>query len=66
MDAALAWLLTPLSGSTTHTIAVWTSWHGRMMVLAWTILLPSGMFVARFCKILPRQDWPTSLDSKIW
>ncbi len=66
MEAALAWLMTPLSGASTHSIAGWAAWHARAMVLAWTILLPSGMFVARFCKIHPRQDWPTSLDSKFW
>ncbi len=66
MDSAVTWLLTPLSGSAEHSIAGWTSWHARMMVLAWTILLPTGMFIARFYKIHPRQDWPTSLDSKFW
>ena len=55
-----------MSGAAEHSIASWTSWHARMMVLAWTILLPTGMFIARFCKILPGQDWPTRLDHALW
>ena len=66
MLPALDWLSMPLSGSPEHGIATWTAWHARAMVLAWTILLPAGMFIARFCKIHPRQGWPASLDSKFW
>ena len=66
MDPVMTWLLTPMSGAATHSIAAWASWHARVMVLAWTILLPTGMFVARFCKVHPRQDWPNALDSTFW
>ena len=67
MDHTLfLWLLTPISGASDHHIAVWTSWHARMMVLAWGVLLPMGVLVARFFKVTPRQDWPTQLDNKTW
>ncbi len=36
------------------------------MVLAWTCLIPMGVVVARFYKVLPKQDWPRELDSQFW
>ena len=36
------------------------------MVLAWAVLLPVGVLAARFFKVLPRQNWPHSLDAKLW
>lgn len=36
------------------------------MVLAWAVLLPLGVLSARFFKVLPRQNWPHSLDAKLW
>jgi len=60
------WLLTPLSGASEHEISPWISWHGRVMVLAWSVLLPLGVMGARFFKVLPGQDWPRVLDNKVW
>jgi hypothetical protein len=60
------WLLTPLSGAATHEIAPWAYWHARLMVLGWGVLLPLGALLARFFKVLPRQDWPRELDNKVW
>ena len=37
-----------------------------MMALAWLVLLPAGALVARFYKVLPRQDFPAVTDSKAW
>jgi len=42
------------------------AWHGRLMVLAWTILLPLGILVARYLKVMPGQDWPGQLDNRRW
>ena len=42
------------------------AWHGRMMVLAWTILLPLGILTARFFKVTPAKAWPGHLDNKLW
>jgi hypothetical protein len=36
------------------------------MVLAWGVTLPLGVLVARFLKVLPKQDWPRELDNKLW
>jgi Eukaryotic cytochrome b561 len=60
------WLLIPVSGSATHEILPWASWHARMMVMGWAVLLPLGVLAARFFKVLPRQDWPAELDNKLW
>lgn len=41
-------------------------WHGRLMVLGWAILLPAGVVIARYFKILPGQQWPRKLDNLTW
>ena len=41
-------------------------WHGGLMLLAWFVLLPAGALVARFYKVLPRQDFPAVVDSRVW
>jgi len=60
------WLTEPLSGSQGAALESWAYWHARSMVLGWNILLPLGMLVARFFKVVPGQDWPSSLDCKVW
>lgn len=64
--AALQWLMSPLSGSTVHVVDFGTSWHGRLMVLGWGILLPVGILLGRFYKVTPGQDWPRWLDNPFW
>ncbi len=63
---AVDWLSASLSGSAQHSIAPWAMWHARCMVLAWGVLMPLGVLVARFFKVLPGQDWPRVLDHKGW
>jgi hypothetical protein len=60
------WLLTPLSGSNLHDIAPLVAWHARLMVLAWSVLIPLGVLIARFYKVTPKQDFPRVTDSKFW
>lgn len=60
------WLSLPLSGADEHRIASWASWHGRLMVLSWSLMLPLGALIARFFKVTPGQDWPGVLDNKTW
>jgi hypothetical protein len=49
-----------------HHISATYAWHGRLMVLAWTILLPLGILIARYFKVTRRQAWPQQLDNKLW
>jgi L-asparagine transporter-like permease len=62
----IEWLLAPLDPSRLHDLDVAAAWHGRLMVVAWAVLLPLGVMAARFFKISPRQKWPDELDSKLW
>ncbi len=60
------WLLTPSSGASVHDIAPLVAWHARLMVLAWSVLIPLGVLVARFYKVMPKQNFPTQLDNPFW
>jgi Eukaryotic cytochrome b561 len=60
------WLLAPLSGASVHDIAPLVAWHARLMVLAWSVLIPLGVLVARFYKVTPKQDFPVRLDNPFW
>lgn len=62
----LDWLLLPIDSSRLHEVGFNISWHGRLMVLGWAFLLPLGVIVARFFKIMPRQDWPREVDNLTW
>jgi hypothetical protein len=60
------WWLATLSGSSVHIIDASSSWHGRLMVLAWSALAPLALLWARYWKIAPKQDFPRVLDDKRW
>ena len=60
------WLLAPIDPARGHEVAAAVAWHGRLMVLAWGLLFPLGIFAARFFKVTPGQDWPARLDNKAW
>lgn len=62
----LTWWQLPLSGNTTHELPSGIFWHGRVMVLCWSVALPLGVIAARFYKVTPAQDWPNTLDNKRW
>ena len=62
----LVWLLLPLSGNPNHELSFWASWHGRILVFSWGIVLPLGVLIARFFKVLPSQNWPVALDNQVW
>ena len=50
VGAGLAGLpLAALPMATRH-LPGWAAWHGRLMVLSWTVVLPTGAMVARFGK----------------
>lgn len=60
------WLVHPLSSAENHVISLPVAWHGRLMVLAWAVLVPAGVLVARFYKVTPGQAWPDDLDNTFW
>ncbi len=60
------WLLVPISGASTHDISPFVAWHARLMVLAWSVLIPLGVLAARFYKVTPKQDFPAQLDNPFW
>ena len=60
------WLASPIDPARAHAIGQAVAWHGRMMVLAWAILAPLAVLIARFFKIMPRQNWPQELDNPFW
>jgi hypothetical protein len=68
MDSTMlwTWLMTPLSGASTHSIEPIVAWHARLMTLAWGVLVPIGVLVARYWKLWPGQAWPQKLDHKGW
>ncbi|MGI9505678.1 MAG: cytochrome b561 domain-containing protein [Geminicoccaceae bacterium] len=40
--------------------------HGFLMAVAWLVLLPIGVLIARFFKVTKTQDWPNELDNQFW
>ncbi|MFK7750987.1 MAG: cytochrome b561 domain-containing protein [Sedimentitalea sp.] len=62
----LDWLLAPMDAARAHGVGWHLSWHARIMVLAWGVMVPFGIFVARYFKVAPGQDWPRKLDSRFW
>ncbi len=60
------WWLAPIDPDRAHAVGFAVSWHARSMVLAWGILAPLAVFIARYFKVLPRQDWPRELDNQLW
>lgn len=62
----LDWLMAPIDSARPHAVDWFVAWHARLMVLAWAILIPAGIVIARFFKITPRQRWPERLDNPLW
>lgn len=60
------WLISPLDPTVAHNLTEAVSWHGRLMTIAWGILVPLGIFIARYVKVTPKQNWPDELDNKFW
>jgi len=62
----IEFLLSPIDPDRAHQIGNYVAWHGRLMALAWGVLFPLGILIARFWKITPRQNWPRELDNQTW
>lgn len=65
-QAALDWLTSSIDPTREHAVTPVVAWHARMMVVAWGILLPLGVLIARFFKVWPGQKWPQELDRREW
>ena len=62
----MEWLLSPIDASRAHAVGWNLSWHARLMVVAWGVLVPTGVMAARFFKVLPRQRFPEVVDNRAW
>jgi hypothetical protein len=62
----IAWLVAPIDASRPHELSEALAWHGRLMTIAWGVLVPLGVVMARYLKVTPRQDWPRQLDNRFW
>lgn len=60
------WWWRTIDGGDHHTPAQFVAWHGRLMVVAWSLFIPIGILVARFYKVTPRQRFPEQLDNQFW
>ena len=60
------WLLAPVDAARAHEVGLAVAWHGRSMVLAWGLLAPLAVLIARYFKVMPGQDWPRELDNQTW
>jgi hypothetical protein len=62
----LDWLFSPIDPSRVHEVGFAISWHARLMVIGWGVLAPLAVLIARYFKVMPRQDWPRELDNQTW
>lgn len=56
----------PIDTDRVHDVNFAVSWHARLMIVAWGILAPLAIILARFFKIMPHQEWPKELDNQTW
>lgn len=66
MESLITWLAQPVSGAQNHFISFEHQWHARFMTLSWGVLIPLGIVIARYYKVLPTQRWPEHLDNQFW
>ena len=62
----VAWLWSNWDSSREHKIDFASQWHARAMFIAWGVMIPCGILIARFYKVTPKQNFPHELDSKFW
>lgn len=60
------WWWQTIDGGKHRTLELSVAWHGRLMVIAWSLLIPIGVVVARFYKVTPNQRFPEQLDNQFW
>ncbi|MEP2641092.1 cytochrome b561 domain-containing protein [Roseobacter sp.] len=60
------WLFAPMDAARVHDVGLHLSWHARLMVVGWGVLVPLGILIARYFKVTPGQNWPQTLDHRFW
>lgn len=60
------WFLEAVDPTRGHDVGFAISWHARTMVVAWGFLVPVGILIARYFKVMPGQNWPDALDNQTW
>jgi gluconolactonase len=66
MPDTMLCLLCRMGGDVAVELDLPTAWHGRLMVMAWGVLAPLAVLLARYCKVMPAQKWPAELDNPFW
>lgn len=62
----IEWLLAPIDISRGHDVSLEYALHARIMFVAWGVIVPLIIFITRYFKILPTQDFPNQIDSQFW
>ena len=65
-NQVVEWLFSNWDSRREHKIDFGSQWHARAMFIAWGVLLPCGILIARFYKITPKQNFPHELNNKFW
>ena len=47
-------------------LPTYMAWHASLMLVAWGLMLPVGVLLARFFKVTPEQDFPKIRDNQFW
>lgn len=66
LDDIVFWLTDPIRAGVVPVVGDDGRLHGLLMALAAGVLLPLAVLLARYCKILPGQDWPRELNRRFW
>lgn len=54
------------SGHVANNLPLYIFLHAALMLIAWMVLIPLGVIIARFYKVTPGQDYPREVDNKFW
>ena len=60
------WLAEPLRAVSPAGLPQAMQLHGLLMAIGSGVMMPLGVLVTRYCKILPWQDWPRELNRRFW
>jgi hypothetical protein len=66
IDELVFWLTDPIRLGSGRALSEHARLHGLLMTVAAGLLMPLAVLVARYFKVLPRQDWPRQLNRRFW